>query len=393
VVRVLKRVEQVGEAWQRLEEAGAESAGHSRAVIRQWIAATGVPVADQFFVLAEIAGDPLALLPLVRTRVGGVRILGWFGGPEFGPCGPLVDHSRLIELGARGRRALWNKMALALTGAADLIHLAEVPVMEEAGADLFAEFGMAVRTGLAFRAMFASWAEVAATQWTRERRNHDRRQGEQLAAAGTVGFRPVPGSDRRAGALVDVMLAHRRATPQARPDLWTRAEGAEFLRATVAPGSGVEVRLQVLSLGRELIAIRHNIVVGERMIPVVSSVAPNLQTPDLAPAEQCLLRVMHTAFDAGVSVLDFGVRASPDERRWCNQFVPVNDRYLALTALGRAAALGASAWQVVRAIAADPLFHRLGHAALSSAARLRHRNADPATAGAADASQPGADTR
>jgi CelD/BcsL family acetyltransferase involved in cellulose biosynthesis len=379
VVRIFKRIEQVTEAWQRLEAMGIESAGQSRVVVRQRIAVEGIPIAEQFFVLVEVGGDPVALLPLVRRRMGAVRVLGWAAGTALGACAPLSDRLRLMAMGVAGRRALWARVAAALAGTADLVKLEAVPVADDSGGNPFGEFGSAVKVGLRSSAVFANWEDAAASQWTKARRSHDWREGERLAAAGTVGFREVAGRDKRAPAILEMMLAQRQAAAAAggSGDFWTSPAGMEFLRATVTPGSGIDARLQVLTLDRALVAIRHTVVVGDRMFCLATSASA--ETGDrIRLAEQCLLRVMHTVFERGIGCLDFGLAASIDERRWCNRFVAVSDRYLPLTAAGRAAAVAGIGWQVLRALGASPLARRVGRSAAAVAGMRGHKATAPA---------------
>jgi CelD/BcsL family acetyltransferase involved in cellulose biosynthesis len=233
-----------------------------------------------------------------------------------------------------------------------------------------------VKVGLLSRAAFANWEEVAAAQWTKARRSHDCQEGERLAATGTVGFREVAGQDKRAAAILETMLAQRQAaTGVAGPgDFWSTPAGMDFLRATATPGSGIDVRLQVLTLDRALVAIRHTIVAGDRMFCLASSVSSEAGEPGRL-AEQCLLRVMHTVFDRGIGCLDFGLAASLDERRWCNRFVPVADRYLPLSAIGRAATVAGIGVETVRALGRSTIARGIGRSAAAAAGRMRRNEA------------------
>jgi len=347
--RVSHRIEDVAAYWAQLEGGTIESPGQSLAFTRAWITALGIPEADQFYVTASIDGAPVALLPLWRRRRSGVRLLSWFLGPNVGCNAPLVDTKRLGLLGSVERAALWSAMLGSLDGA-DLVYLKSVPQLFVDGVDVFAELGECVEAETLYRAQFSSWEQANTTQRSKSRRKHDRQQGERLEAMGAVGFEEVKGTPA-ALPILDIMFRQRAARFVAMcvPDPFTEPGIRAFYDATLAENSGLDVRLHVLRLDGEIVAIRYNIAHGDRLFCLISSMSDDQTIQAGSPGKQCLLRVMQTVFDAGYRCFDMGAGFTDEKRHWCNVKIPVRQHYVALTPLGTAAAGAHRGWQVLRA--------------------------------------------
>lgn len=347
-VRLAHRIEDVAPIWAALEAGEIESPGQNTAFVRTWIAAIGIAEADQFYVTAEIDGVAVALLPLWRRRAKGVRILSWFPGAHVGCNAPLVDAERLAGLGSVGRAALWSAMLGPLEGA-DLIYLKSVPQLMVAGVDVFAELGQSIEAETLYRAGFSGWDDANTTQRSKSRRKHDRQQGERLEALGQIGFEDVRNGPE-ALPVLEVMFRQRAARFVAMGvvDPFVADGVRAFYDATVATDSGVDVRLHVLRLNGEIVAVRYNIAHGERLFCLISSMSddPTIQTG--SPGKQCLLRVMQTVFDAGCRMFDMGAGFTDEKRHWCNVHVPVRQHYVPLTTLGTVAAKSHLGWQMLR---------------------------------------------
>lgn len=347
-VQLAHRIDEVSATWAALEAAEIESPGQSAAFTRAWVGAFGIAEADQFYLTAAFDGEPVALLPLWRRRVKGVRLLSWFPGPHVGCNAPLVDAARLATLGSVERAALWSAMLERLEGA-DLIYLKSVPQLFVAGVDIFAELGQTIEAETLYRAQFASWDDANTTQRSKSRRKHDRQQGERLEALGQVEFEEVRGSPE-ALPILDVMFRQRAARFVAMgvPDPFAEPGMRAFYDATLSPAAGVDVRLHVLRLNGEIVAVRYNIAHGERLFCLISSMSDDATIQAGSPGKQCLLRVMQTVFDAGYRVFDMGAGFTDEKRHWCNLKLPVRQHYVPLTKLGTVAANGHLGWQVLR---------------------------------------------
>jgi CelD/BcsL family acetyltransferase involved in cellulose biosynthesis len=371
----------VGPVWEQLQAAGINSPGQNLAFVRTWVAAHAIPAEDQLYLVAERGGRPVALLALWRRRSKGIRTLGFFPGAHVGCDGPLVDEDALVAMGSVGRAALWSAMLAAVEGA-DLVHLKAVPEYTVDGVDLFAELGESTPADTLYRASFASWTEADSTQRSKSRRKHDRQQGDKLAAMGEVGFEEL-----RAGAehlpILDLMFRQRAArfVTMGVADPFADPKVRAFYEATLDPASGVDVRLHVLRLNGEIVAIRYNIAHGDRLFCLISSMSTEPALQPGSPGKQCLLRVMQTSFDAGWRVFDMGAGFTDEKRHWCNVQIPVRDHFIPLSWRGEVATAVGRHWQAVRSrIKSDPRLMRL-----VKAVRTRlSRGEAPAAAAAAE---------
>ncbi|MDR3475778.1 MAG: GNAT family N-acetyltransferase [Devosia sp.] len=349
-VSTTRRIEEVETIWRALEAQGVESPGQSYDFTRLWIEARQIPVEAQLFVVASLHGQPVALLPLHRVSRGGVRVYTWFAGTHVGCGAPLLDVARFTALTTAERQAFWRLVLGGLHGA-DLVHLATVPEQAYGIDGLFAELGRSAPvTETLYRAAFSSWEQANTTQRSKSRRKHDRQQGERLDALGKVSFE-VLGPGEAAGPVLAELFRQRArrfevmgvADPFAAPDI------ARFYAATVAPGSAVAVKLHVLRLDGEIVAMRYNIEHGDRLFCLISSMSDDDRIQGGSPGKQCLLRVMQTIFDAGYRVFDMGNGFTDEKRHWCNVQIGLRSHYVPLTLVGRVAVEADQLWRATRA--------------------------------------------
>lgn len=347
-VHILHDLDEAAPLWQRLQAGELESPGQSLGFTRAWVAAQGIAREDQFYVVAEMEGEPVALLPLWRRKARGVRLLTWFPGPHVGCNAPLVNIARLARLGSVERAALWSAMLETLSGA-DLIYLKSVPQFVVDGADLFAELGRSVVAETLYRAQFQSWDDADKTQRSKSRRKHDRQQGERLDALGAVTFDEIRNGPEALG-ILDVMFHQRAARFVAMgvADPFTEPGIRAFYDSTVATDSGIDVRLHVLRLNGVIVAVRYNIAHGTRLFCLISSMSDDATIQTGSPGKQCLLRVMQSVFDAGTGTFDMGAGFTDEKRHWCNVQIPVRQHYVPLTTLGSIAGEGHRTWQHIR---------------------------------------------
>lgn len=332
-IEVTHRLGDVEAAWRTLS-ATIESPGQSVDFIRLWIAAHGIPEADQLFVLAREGEAPLALVPLHRHSRVGLRTLGWFPGSHVGCGAPLVDRDRLAAMGSARRRKLWLDMLRGIEGA-DLVHLRAVPELKVGGVDIFAELGRTMASDMLYRAHFQSFDEADKTQRNKSRRKHDRQQGEKLDAMGAVTFDEI-GNGETAVAVLDVMFRQRAARfrEMGVADPFAVHAVRAFYESTARTASGTVVKLHVLRLNGEIVATRYNIVHGDRLFCLISSMSEDPALRPGSPGKQCLLRVMQTMFDEGFRVFDMGEGETDEKRHWCNERIPVSHRFVPITRRG-----------------------------------------------------------
>ena len=321
--------------WRALTADGVESPGQSFDFIRLWIADRGIAPEHQCFVVGEVDGEPVALLPLHRRSRMGVTVYTWFPRSQVGCYAPISDYRRLAQLGPEGRAQLWQTMLTQLDDA-DAVYLRAIPGEIAGFGGLFDELGSPLAVETLYRSEFSSWEECDRLQRSRSRRKHDRQQGDRLAALGEIGFELV--TDPAAGrAAIEVMFRQRSARFRAQGirDTFVCDKLIDFYQRAMEPGSGLDIRLHVLRLNGEVVAVRYNVVHGTRMFCLISSMSDDPAIQVGSPGKQCLLRVMQTVFDGGFSMFDMGAGFTDEKRHWCNVQTPLRQHYVGLTLKGR----------------------------------------------------------
>ena len=345
--RVTTRIEEVEAAWRQLT-ASIESPGQSYDFIRLWVRNRNIPASDQRYVVGEVDGQVVAILPLHLKRVWGIRVFTWFPGSNAGCYTPVADVARLAALGATGRKRLWETMIGQLSGAG-LVYLRSIPGAIEGQSDLFSELGTSLDTETLYRAQFSSWAQCDTEQRSRSRRKHDRQQGDRLAAMGEVSFEEVT-EPAVAHEVIDTMFRQRSERFQAQGirDCFVEDDLIGFYQEAMERDSGIDVRLHVLRLDGAVVAVRYNIVHGDRMFCLISSMSDCARIQGGSPGKQCLLRVMQNVFESGFQVFDMGAGYTDEKRHWCNVQTQLRHHYISLTPLGEVVVEAHSAWQRLR---------------------------------------------
>ena len=348
-VSVTHRIAEVEAVWRSLAATGIESAGQSYDFIKLWVEAREIAAEDQLYVVGSLGGQPVALLPLHRRRRQGVRLYSWFPGAHVGCNAPLIDAERFGVLSVAERRRFWQGL-MAAVDEADLVYLKAVPTLASGIEGAFAELGAPIPVETLYRSAFSNWEECNTTQRSKSRRKHDRQQGEKLDALGTVSFEVVTPSET-AQPVLDAMFRQRakRFEVMGVPDPFAPSDIARFYDQSVAADSKVDVKLHVLRLDGEIVAVRYNIVHGDRLFCLISSMSDDPGIQGGSPGKQCLLRVMQSVFDEGYRVFDMGAGFTDEKRHWCNVQIGLSNHYVPLTFKGRAIVKGHALWQSARA--------------------------------------------
>lgn len=348
-VAVSHEIAEVEDVWRALTRTAIESPGQSFDFIRAWVTQRGIVPADQRYVVGRVDGVAVALLPLHRKRVYGQPILTWFPGANAGCYAPVADYERLARMGPGDRKALWTAMTGALRGA-DMIYLRSIPMVVGGHEGLFDELGSALAVETLYRSEYGSWEACDRLQRSKSRRKHDRQQGDRLNAMGAVSFEEIRngGATERA---IATMFQQRSARFQAQGirDTFVYDRLTGFYQAIAAPGSGVDVRLHLLRLNGDTVAVRYNVVHNDRMFCLISSMSDDPAIQNGSPGKQCLLRVMQSVFDQGIAVFDMGAGFTDEKRHWCNVQLPLRQHYIGLNWRGGLIVIAHQSFQKARA--------------------------------------------
>jgi CelD/BcsL family acetyltransferase involved in cellulose biosynthesis len=354
-VLVTSRIEDVEAVWRTLAAGAIESPGQSYDFIRLWVTDRQVAEADQRYIVGHIDGRAVALMPLQRRKIAGLSVFTWFPGSNAGCYAPIADYNHLAALGPERRRALWKAMTARLEGG-DVVYLRSIPRDVGGHPGLFDELGTPLAVDMLYRSQYGSWEECDRLQRSKSRRKHDRQQGDRLNAMGAVAFEELRNSDDTRS-IIATMFAQRSARFRAMGirDTFVCDDLIGFYHTAASAGSGVDVRLHVLRLNGDIVAVRYNIVHNERMFCLISSMSDDPAIQNGSPGKQCLLRVMQSVFDAGIRAFDMGQGVTDEKRHWCNVQIPLRQHYVSLNGRGALAVRGHQAFQKIRAaIKASP---------------------------------------
>ncbi|MCR6673675.1 GNAT family N-acetyltransferase [Devosia ginsengisoli] len=348
-------LEVVEATWRRLQAGGIESPGQNFDFIHAWVQHHGIAREDQRYVVGCVDGEAVALLPLHRKKVHGVSVFTWFPGANVGCYAPVSNYGRLAALDPMARCLLWQTMFSHLDGA-DLVYLRSIPAEVGGHSGLFDELGATLTVETLYRSEYSSWKECDRLQRSKSRRKHDRQQGDRLGAMGEVSFEEVRnGGDTRCA--IETMFIQRSARFKAMGirDTFVRDGLIGFYHDLAKAGSGVDVRLHILRLNGQIVAVRYNVVHNDRMFCLISSMSDDLAIQNGSPGKQCLLWVMQTVFDQGIRVFDMGSGFTDEKRHWCNVQMPLRQHYVGLTLQGAVIVKAHRVFQKMRAaIKANP---------------------------------------
>ena len=187
-----------------------------------------------------------------------------------------------------------------------------------------------------YRTEFPDWEHCDKEQRTRSRRKHDKQQGQKLAAMGTVAYEEI-GADHDANAAIDVLFSDRAArfAAQGIADPFAAPQVRAFYRTIFRDGETLKGQMQVLRLNGAIVAARYNLVSGDRMFCLISSMNTDPGLQPGSPGKQILVHLMQSIFGQGIASFDMGAGLTDEKRHWCNVHLPLVDVLMPVTLKGR----------------------------------------------------------
>ncbi len=316
--------------WRALEAKGIDSPGQSFDFIRIWTETFDIPRQNQVYVGVEITGRPLMVLAFERRRRHGLDLLVPFAGSHVGVNAPLVDRDRMALLSEADQRNIWRRIGKTLH--ADVLCFGRV---------LASDIGLlphatSVPSDSLFRTEFDSWDACDHQQRTRSRRKHDKQQGAKLAAMGEVTYEEI-GATGDSTPAINVMFADRAArfAEQGIADPFAEPAVRAFYRTVFRGGDGLAGHMQVLRLDGRIIAARYNLVSGNRMFCLISSMSTDPELQPGSPGKQILVKLMQRIFAQGITSFDMGAGLTDEKRHWCNVELPLCEAFAPTSLRGR----------------------------------------------------------
>ena len=152
--------------------------------------------------------------------------------------------------------------------------------------------------------------------------------------------------DRDANPAIDVLFSDRAArfAAQGIADPFAAPQVRAFYRTIFGEGETLKGQMQVLRLNGAIVAARYNLVAGDRMFCLISSMNTDPGLQPGSPGKQILVRLMQSIFGQGITSFDMGAGLTDEKRHWCNVQLPLVDVLMPVTLKGRVHVALASLW-------------------------------------------------
>lgn len=344
-------IEDVEKVWRSLEKFGLQSPGQSYEIVKTWIEARHIPTHQQVFVTAYVNKEPIAVLPLRRTKRFHATVLTWFLGSHVACNGVLLNHQMMQELSPEERADFWSGLLKALPPA-DALYLPGIPQSDDPALEMFKGYSNTPVSEIVYRAKFSSWDEIDAQRRDRKRRRRDKQHRRKLDAVGEVRLERID-DKTQAEPIIKEMFAQKRRRFELLgiEDPFANADVRQFYYDAFDAREGVTPLLYVLYVGDQIAGVRYCIQQRRRLFMLISSMSDDKDILPGSPGHQCLLETFKVAFDEhGIDEIDIGIGESDEKLRWCNAQVPVYNHFIPRSLVGWAFLLFQSSLQRLKSV-------------------------------------------
>lgn len=321
--------------WRALEEFGLQSPGQSFDFVRSWIETTHVPTQKQFYVTAYLGKQPLMLLPLTVRKKLGATILTWFVGSHVACNGPLINDELFRQLTTEQRHAFWQSLVRALP-VSDALYLPGLLTGEAAEFEAFEGVGQKSVCDFIYRTRFDSWEECDKSRRDRKRRRRDKQHRQKLEAQGEVELIEITEPDE-AKHVLDLMFEQKqhRFEQLGIDNPFASQQVREVYFDVIGKSKSIKPILFALRLNDQIISVRYCIGHQKNLFMLISSMSDDDDILAGSPGNQCVLEILRNSLDLDrFTMVDIGVGESYEKRRWCNELVPVINRFIPRTITG-----------------------------------------------------------
>lgn len=333
-IQVSSRLADVEADWRVLEAEGLQSPSQSFDFNKVWVETLEIESAQRLFVTIATEDEPLLAMAFKRCRLMGARVACPLSGRHVGTNSPLLNRTALARMTAQVRSGMIERLLAQLD-----VDIVVLPHILRADAEFLTDSGHQVDAEHLYRAHFSSWAECDREQRSRSRRKHDKQQANKLAALGEVSFEEVS-SPAEVTQILDILFKYRAARFDGLgiADPFAPAQIRAFYRTIFNQSDVLRGVAHVLRVDGDIVAVRYNLVAGEKMFCLISGMITTEEMLPGSPGKQILVHIMQHVFDHGIAVFDLGSGFSDEKRHWCNERLPLTNVYLPATLKGRAVA-------------------------------------------------------
>lgn len=369
VGRLHRGVEPVRAVWQAADARGNSTVFQSLPWTETWLDTIGPAIGAEFFVVEVLdpSGASTCLLPIVRLRRGGLRVLEVPDGGVADYVAPIMTGEQPLSIDAVGRAMKALRAALP---PADIAIFRRIrPIIN----------GSLENPLLAFphtRLDFKSYAVQLEPNWeafftrtaSTSRRATMRRKRRRLAELGAVSFKVVvePAEIERALEAAVVQRRERAATVGWEGNILDFEPARAFYKA-VARRQGV-THVSMLSVGTTIVATHFGAEHGRVVYWLLPTFAAG-EWAQFSVGRMLLEDTLEWACGRGKSVLDLTIGDEPYKAEWNPQVSKLFEARLPLSVAGW---LAVAAWKIAKKVRRSSLF-----AALSNRQKAGSDSRDP----------------
>lgn len=310
------------------------------------------------------AGAPGMVLPLCVSRRAGLSIAGFVGGAHANYGMALWRPAFAATVTGVRLAGMLREAALASEGRIDLFRFSRQPLEWNGVANPFASLPRRPSPSNAyFRRLSPDAQAILAAIHSKDTRKKLQRKEKALEAMGRLAL-VEPADAAETARFVDAFLAQKAArfAEMGVRDVFAVDGMREALITLIVPGAhghARPVRLFALTLDERPIALFGGAAAGDRYSGMFNSIAGGAIARD-SPGEILVARLVRRLCEEGYTIFDLGVGEARYKDRLCDGVDELFETTLAVTALGRAAAIGFDlATDAKRAIKRSPRLWRL----------------------------------
>jgi CelD/BcsL family acetyltransferase involved in cellulose biosynthesis len=366
-LEVIHELEALAPVWRALQDSGARASAYQHP---DWIAAWQAHIGalsgttPAIVVGRERSGAPLFVLPLAKSRIGGLNVAHFFGGKHSNLNLGVWRPDVAARLGGAEIAAILRGLAAARAGI-DLLILLNQPEQWLGEPNPLLHLPHQPSPSFAYRGTLLPDFETLLKQRVgSESRKKLRRKERALERHGPLAFwRAQSAHDARR--VLDAFFVQKaeRMKQLGIEDAFSEPGVRAFIEAAAVPcengGPPPVIELYAASVGDTVIATFGGIVSGERFSGMFNSMVTNALANE-SPGELLLVQLLRMCSQRGLTTFDLGIGEAGYKKTFCPDAEPLFDAVVGLTAKGRLAAplwRARLAWK--RSLKHSPLWARL----------------------------------
>ena len=290
----------------------------------------------------DASGQPSALLPLARRRLGPLALATFPGGRDSNFNLGLFRPGRLW--GAGNVRSLLTEAARAAPARIDCFALLNQPRMWQGFRNPMTALGGRPSPSFAYKSelplSFSEWRDAHVSKASKKKL---RKMAERLASMGPVSH-VMAGDETQASQVLGALIAQKRqaAMDGGPPNPYESAAAQAFLNRLATEGLAdgrAPIELHALMLGERPVAVFGALPGRNRLCGLVLAHDRDPEIARCAPGRLLLQEVVRSAIERGFETFDLGVGEGRYKNECCEAAEILFDTFVATSAPGRVVAL------------------------------------------------------